>query len=225
MVADLALELSSRAPEPEQLWIAVQKPMGKPSWTGNPALDAPRRATVRGRARAGGASLELFGTHVADHVSLVRAMVDGESWLTFGGVDARLFGANLDYEGRWAELHASWHHGQNLDRRTPLAEIEPLQGSGTLKIPFGAWTPWVRFTAADEQDRVDTSLNETATPSWHRWDAGLRYARRLQITAEVENAMDAVYARHLSYLRDPFASGLRVYEPGRTLRVGLGAVY
>jgi hypothetical protein len=35
----------------------------------------------------------------------------------------------------------------------------------------------------------------------------------------VDNALDAAYAEHLSYQRDPFRNGVRVYEPGRTVTV------
>ena len=33
----------------------------------------------------------------------------------------------------------------------------------------------------------------------------------------VRNLLDKTYAEHLSYLRDPFAAGVKVPEPGRTL--------
>ncbi len=221
----VTLEVASRAPEAEQLWISVAKPEGKPSWTGNPELDAPRRATIRVRTRARAVALEAFGTYVADHVSLVRAMAGGRPWLTFGNVDARLLGVNLDVEHRWAELHASYHSGQNVDRGGPLAEVQPLQGACTLKAPLGPWTPWARYTAAASQERVDVALGEARTPAWDRLDLGVRYARRIQVVAELENVTNELYSQHLSYLRDPFASGTRVWEPGRTFRIGLGASY
>jgi len=33
------------------------------------------------------------------------------------------------------------------------------------------------------------------------------------------NVADEAYAQHLSFVRDPFAAGVPVFEPGRTLRV------
>ena len=39
------------------------------------------------------------------------------------------------------------------------------------------------------------------------------------ISLEVENITNTLYYQHLSYLRDPFASGSRVYEPGTTVRL------
>jgi hypothetical protein len=35
----------------------------------------------------------------------------------------------------------------------------------------------------------------------------------------VINLTDATYFRHLAYLRNPFASGADIYEPGRGLRL------
>jgi iron complex outermembrane receptor protein len=73
---------------------------------------------------------------------------------------------------------------------------------------------------------VDPNLNEEPTPSWQRVDVGFRYAgRHGQLVLEVENATNELYTQHLSYLRNPFASGQRVWEPGRTVRVGVGAAY
>jgi iron complex outermembrane receptor protein len=37
------------------------------------------------------------------------------------------------------------------------------------------------------------------------------------VTAGVTNAFDRLYTDHLSYQRDPFRSGVRVPEPGRSL--------
>jgi iron complex outermembrane receptor protein len=39
----------------------------------------------------------------------------------------------------------------------------------------------------------------------------------------MDNVLDALYSEHLSYQRDAFRSGVRVYEPGRTLSARLSA--
>ena len=46
--------------------------------------------------------------------------------------------------------------------------------------------------------------------------AGFRQGR-LRLTAGVANVFDRLYVDHLSYQRDPFRSGVRVPEPGRSL--------
>jgi iron complex outermembrane receptor protein len=109
--------------------------------------------------------------------------------------------------------------GQNLSADSPLPEIPPLQGTVGLKYAWGASF----FAEANErwaarQNRVDPSLGESATAAWYVTDLrmGASY-QGLQLVLELRNLLDRQYVEHLSYLRDPFASGLRVPEPGRTL--------
>ena len=40
---------------------------------------------------------------------------------------------------------------------------------------------------------------------------------QLALTVGGQNLFDRTYAPHLSYQRDPFRSGVRVFDPGRTL--------
>jgi iron complex outermembrane receptor protein len=68
--------------------------------------------------------------------------------------------------------------------------------------------------------RIDPSLNETTTPAWNTIDLGAVYsASTFLISLELENLTNTLYYKHLSYLRDPFASGYRVIEPGTTVRL------
>jgi iron complex outermembrane receptor protein len=43
----------------------------------------------------------------------------------------------------------------------------------------------------------------------------------LAIVLQLDNLTSELYSEHLSYLRDPFAAGAKVFAPGRTLRVAL----
>ena len=71
---------------------------------------------------------------------------------------------------------------------------------------------------AADQDRVDASLNEAPTPGWGVMNATAGFRQgRLRLTAGVANVFDRLYVDHLSYQRDPFRSGVRVPEPGRSL--------
>jgi iron complex outermembrane receptor protein len=63
-------------------------------------------------------------------------------------------------------------------------------------------------------------LNESATPSWNKFDLGLAYSfSSFTLNLEVDNIANQNYYQHLSYFRNPFSSGARVYEPGRTIRL------
>jgi iron complex outermembrane receptor protein len=52
--------------------------------------------------------------------------------------------------------------------------------------------------------------------------AGLRRGR-LRLTLGLQNAFDRLYVEHLSYQRDPFRSGVRVPEPGRSVFLNVSA--
>ena len=70
---------------------------------------------------------------------------------------------------------------------------------------------------AADQSRVDAALHESPTPGWGvlNASAGLRRGP-LRLTVGLQNAFDRYYVEHLSYQRDPFRSGARVAEPGRS---------
>ena len=81
---------------------------------------------------------------------------------------------------------------------------------------------FLRHTHNDAQLRIDPSLNETVTPAWNRIDFGAVYtASTFLISLEIENLTNTLYYKSLSYLRDPFASGYRVLEPGTTIILNL----
>ena len=78
----------------------------------------------------------------------------------------------------------------------------------------------LRHTWNDAQKRVDASLSETPTPSWHRLDVGATFKiNSVRFALGINNLTNELYYQHLSYLRNPYSSGMRVYEPGRTIRL------
>jgi iron complex outermembrane recepter protein len=52
--------------------------------------------------------------------------------------------------------------------------------------------------------------------------AGIHY-RRFSFAAGVDNLLDRFYYDHLSFQRDPYRSGVRIPEPGRTLYLNVSA--
>ena len=101
------------------------------------------------------------------------------------------------------------------------AEILPFNISTKLTSPklYNMFV-FLQHTYNDAQLRIDPSLNETTTPAWNRIDIGVVYsAKTFLVSLEVENLTNTLYYQHLSYLRDPFASGNRVFEPGTTARL------
>jgi len=219
------LEAATEAPQTEELYIAVRKPGGKPTWSGNPTLSQPMRGTLRLSARRHGLQAELFGSGVFGYVLPVKRSGSAGMYQTFDNVDAWIAGATLRYERRLLTADLAWTWGQHMDGGTPLSEIPPLRGSISLHTPA-----WHRLSlhagtvAQADQHRIDPSLSESATPGWLRFDLGLRWTgSTLRADLTIENLFDRNYRQHLSYLRSPFSSGIQVWEPGRIIRLQLHA--
>jgi iron complex outermembrane receptor protein len=96
--------------------------------------------------------------------------------------------------------------------------MPPLRARVAARYDDGRFFGSVEGVFAADQDRVDASLNEARTPGWGVMNAsaGVRQGR-LRLTLGLANAFDRLYTDHLSYQRDPFRSGVRVPEPGRSL--------
>lgn len=216
-----SLELAADAPGIEQQFIIVDRPGTMTDWVGNPRLADPLRATVRLGAHRGALRAEFFGTRVSDYPVLSRAMVGTSAVQTYAAVDALLAGASLRAEWPLAAAGLGWNWGERIDGNAPLAEIQPLAFDLELRAP--RWRgctarAWYRHTTA--QHRVDTSQGESATDAWNRLDLAAAYeSAGVRYELALDNATGALYTQHLSYQRNPFAAGLRVWEPGRTLRL------
>jgi iron complex outermembrane receptor protein len=215
------LEAASEAPETEYLFIAVQKPMAKPNWSGNPTLNQPIRTTLRASIGYNYFNLELFGTRVWNYVNLKKDAVGTKPYTTYENIDAYLLGFNFRINWNFIEMNAGYTYAQNTTNGAPLSEIPPLNISTKLTSPLIYSTVlYIKHTYNNAQLRVDKTLNESTTPAWNKFDAGVMYSTNsFLVSLEVENITNILYYQHLSYLRDPFASGNEVYEPGTTVRL------
>ena len=226
--AGVSAELASEAPSAEQLFITVRRPMmmgtKKPDWTGAPSLSAPVRATLRGEALSRLARVELSGSYVKDYVMPVARRVSGNAHMTYENSDVALAGTRAD--GRWGvfEWNAAYTLGWNLDGDRPLSEIAPFVADLSARPRLSGTTrALIRIESAAAQARLDSSLGESRSPAWGRLDVGIDWTpdARTRVALEVINVTDALYSDHLSFTRDPFAAGLRVQEPGRSVRAVL----
>jgi iron complex outermembrane receptor protein len=223
----------TRVPDPQERYLALSGMMGNPDWLGSPGLDAPRSDEVDLGVRWAGPRLlvkaQAFHAWLGDHVALAsREIVTATGprrAKTYASVDARTFG--YEASGRLAlpadlflGMSAAYTRGENETNGVPLAEIPPFQAAASLRWDDGVWFVEAEQAFAAEQDRVDARVGETATPS--HFTTSLRAGatwRGARLFAGVRNLFDRQYVEHLAYLRDPFASGVKVPEPGRTLYV------
>jgi iron complex outermembrane receptor protein len=69
-------------------------------------------------------------------------------------------------------------------------------------------------------------LNEQETPSYTVVNLKGEYRfKNFSVGAGINNVFDKFYYTHLSYLRDPFSSGMKTPEPGRFIYVNLAASF
>jgi iron complex outermembrane receptor protein len=216
-------EIAGHPPDPEYLYVAIERPMGKPHWSGNPELRSPLRATLRTELTAPALAVDLYGSHVSDYVQAAPASAGQQPFMTYENVDAWVAGADLRASWRFLELYGTYQWGEERTHGSPLAEIPPPRIELTLSAPrFRGLDASLRFTYSAEQQRVDRRLEEEPTADWSRLDLGTGWRwQGLVFDVDVENVTGELISQHLSYMRNPYAAGVRVYEPGRVFRLGV----
>ncbi len=230
---------AARAPEANERYLALRR-VGT-DWVGNPDLQPSRNTALDAGAtftRAGfRLDLALFRSRVADYVTVYdqarRTTLPGVTNAmarSFANVDALLQGGEVGASlpilfGRvFVSGDLSYVRGsQDGDPargigQGPLAEMPPLRGRVGARYDDGRFFGALEGVFAADQERVDASLNEARTPGWGVLNASCGVRRgRWRATLGVGNAFDRLYTEHLSYQRDPFRSGVRVPEPGRSV--------
>jgi iron complex outermembrane receptor protein len=223
IAGSLVAEVVSEPPATENLYIAVRRPGANAWWVGNPTLDAPVRLTCRAGLSIPYVEFETFGSHVWNYVNLVGLTRGTQTYRTYANVDANLAGFSVHGAWRYIDVNARYTWAQNETDDRPLVEIPPFAVVSTFRAPdIRGFSGYLRHTYNDAQTRVDALLSETPTTSWHRVDAGLHYSTgAARFALEINNIFDEFYSQHLSYLRNPYSSGMRVYEPGRSVRLSM----
>ena len=235
-----------QVPEPTELFFGLKR-MGS-DWVGNPSLDSTRNNSVdvsfRFQSRPVLVELGLYHDWVRNFITLydqerlsMQAGVMNTRARTYTNVDARLYGGELELVVPLADRlflsgDVSWVRGvkdmvpekQLLSRN--LSEIPPMRSRLALRYDDARWFASVETVYSNRQSKVDADLGEAVTPPYAlvNLEAGLH---RKGITAAlgVVNLLDRTYSEHLSYQRDPFRSGVRVTEPGRSFFVNLGYAF
>jgi iron complex outermembrane receptor protein len=179
----------------------------------------------------------VFYSKISDYIlvnnqpllNTMGAMKSPTSARSYTNVDARIYGGEVSYAialPASLSLTGGGSYSKGTSARKPLAgvldtnlpEMPPLRAWAALRYTHRI--AWVELggTAVSRQDRVDIDLKETPTPGYGLMNVklGVTY-RRLFASLGVDNLLNRYYYEHLSYYRDPFASGVKVPEPGRSL--------
>jgi iron complex outermembrane receptor protein len=210
---------------------------------GNPTLDPVRNTEFDGgvRFRSGAFSLDatLFVSALSDWIlvldrpilhtdvgvanSVARSYVNHDARMRGGEATATWTGARWSWSAGACATRGRQATDASLGITDPdLPEIPPLRVRASTRYDTGRWFLEGEGIAAAEQDRVNADLSEARTAGWGIVNLRGGYTvRSLSIVAGVDNAFGRYYVEHLSYYRDPFRSGARVPEPGRTVTVSV----
>ena len=215
----LGLGRGTRTPDPQELYLNLP---GTPGSRGNVSL----KATVNNQVDVGVkysrdtfyVNGSFFYSALSDYINYFAASPTLKS---YQNVAATMWGyelgsqVSLPYD-LFLKGSLSYTWGNNNDYHKPLSEIPPLRGSIGVRYDNNTFFFEATENLSSRQNRVDLGLGETSTAGYVTTDlkAGFKY-RDLSIIGGVSNLFDIQYYNYLSYLRDPFATGVKVPENGR----------
>jgi iron complex outermembrane receptor protein len=223
----------ARAPNPQELYIQVDKPMTNPDWVGNPDLDAPRNTELTAGIERLTDDWELrvrvFHSWLDDYIYPVA--VNGMQ--SYANIDARLYGvewsAGYQIDDNWSlSAGLAWQRGiKDTGADRDLAEIPPLRGQIALQYQSEKNLFKLEVRASDRQEQIDEDLNESTVDAW----ATLSFYARRKLDAHwtlalaVENIFDEGYALYNAQVRNPFSASTIVDEPGRMLKASISYAF
>ena len=222
----------TRPPGPDERYIAMKKPSSIPNWVGNPKLDPVKNrefdigikynigSRVYGKAT-------FYYADIKDFITVCNITGPVKNARSFKNVDAALYGGEASFNlflpfDLIFESGLSYTWGKDDTSDKPLSEISPLTGRISIRYDIEKYFIDVESIFADDQHRTDSDLNEEKTPGWAivNFKAGTNY-KNLNIFAGIDNIFDKQYVEHLSYQRDPFRTGIKVPEIGRSFYVSI----
>jgi iron complex outermembrane receptor protein len=227
-----------RVPDARERYFALKR--AGSDWVGNPDLDPSRNsgldAAVSVRSGAFLLKGSVYTNDIRDFINVVNspkvndvAGVMNVQSRSYENVHARIAGSEL--EGSWT-IARSWSLSTSLAYvrgtrpvvtetgtvRANLAEIPPLASRSVLRFDNGRVWGEIEGIVAARQSKVDADLNEEPTVGHELVNLRLGVTvKTVRIWLGLGNVFDARFVEHLSFQRDPFRSGVRVFEPGRNL--------
>lgn len=248
----IGLELSGgightvRVPDARERYFALKR-MGT-DWVGNPELKPSRNtgldANLSFRRQALQLQSSLYLDYIDDYVTVVprskESLMPGvmnTNARSYENVDARMYGGEFSISylvsrRLFLSSDLSYVRGtRDVDAARgiltgDLAEIPPLRSRTAFRYDTARFFGEIEAVFTGRQDNVDRVLGEQSTAGYGiaNLKAGTSY-RRLSLRLALNNIFARRYHEHLSYMRDPFRSGARVYEPGRNFLVHVSYRY
>ncbi|NPA52112.1 MAG: TonB-dependent receptor [Aquificae bacterium] len=225
----VTLSHTIRFPDPQELFIALQRPPTKPNWVGNPFLKPTKNRQIElaldKKFIKGKLNFTLFYSDLKDYIYLYKFMTPAPA-LSYTNIDAYMYGGSVNgffsiTDSISVSTGLSYQVGKKKEGEDKdLAEIPPLKAMLSLVYKRDNLAVYLEDIYNHDQDDIDSTLNELPTDSWNVVNLRFSYTKKsMNFTFGVENLFDEFYYLHLSYLRNPFSTGVRVPEPGRFLYV------
>ncbi|MBI5695225.1 MAG: TonB-dependent receptor [Nitrospirae bacterium] len=223
----LGLGRGVRMPDPQELYANLKRPTT--NYIGNPELDPTKDNEadlgVKYHTDTWYVNAAAFVSRVNDYINVTNLPAPAglpalPAAKSFENVDARFWGFELGSQVSlpsdfFLKGSLSYVDARNLSGDRPLSEIPPLKGTVAARYDNGSFFAELSENMSARQGKVDGDLNESPTGGWATTDIKAGVTRgRFTVFAGVNNVFDKQYFSHLSYQRDPFASGYAVPENG-----------
>ena len=232
----------ARLPDPEERFYALRR--NGSDWVGNPNLVPTRNseADFGINFQAGRFSLRptvfysRLDNFVALHSQPLRNMVMGimnKAARSYEGVEARIYGGEVSWSVAFSRSlllagGVSYVRGRQFEKVSAgmpegnIAEMPPLKSRASLRYGNRVFFTEVEGRAVARQNFVDRSLLEQPTAGYALMGIrGGMHRERWNLAVGIDNIFDRFYYDHLSFLRDPFRTGIRVPDPGRSAYINL----
>jgi iron complex outermembrane receptor protein len=233
---------TARVPDPRERYFALRR-MGT-DWVGNPALEPSRNTGVDAGVSLRRQSLfvesSLHLDTIRDFVTVIpQAKVNAIAGVmnpiarSYQNSDAKIYGGEFKVSFLLTSkvfLSSDLSFVRGTQAVVPqtgilsrnLSEMPPVRSRSSLRYDTGKLAAEIEGVFAGAQRNVDTSLREQPTAGYGI--ANLRASmnlKRFSLRLGFNNLFGRQFYDHLSYQRDPFRTGVRVYEPGRNLYANL----
>ena len=229
---------AARVADPVEKYFALQRK--GTDWVGNPDLNPSRNTGIDAGLSSHFRGLFLGGSvffnWVEDYIQVVdRPRINtvpgimNKSARSYGNIDARLYGGEVEAAYALTQriiLSSDLSYVRGIQEPIPssnirsrdLAEVPPIRLRTRFRYDAGRYFAEAEGVFSAAQKHVNPDLLEAGTPGYGI--ANLLLGVNLgAVTVQViaSNIFDTLYYENLSYQRDPFRSGVRVYEPGANI--------